>query len=137
MPACNPKMRVRDILGEALQHAWAPGQRQAGHADRVAELLRLVGLQPEHAARFPHEFLRRPAPAHRRGAARLVGGSRNSSWPDEPLSALDVSIQAQVVNLLCDLRDQFSLTIAVHLARPGRGGVPCATASVVLYISGG
>jgi peptide/nickel transport system ATP-binding protein len=104
----NPKMRVRDILGEALHtHALAKG-RQAT-ADRVAELLRLVGLQPEHAARFPHEFS--GGQRQRIGVARALSVQPEFIVADEPLSALDVSIQAQVVNLLCDLRDQFSLTM--------------------------
>jgi peptide/nickel transport system ATP-binding protein len=102
----NPKMRVRDILGEALHtHALAKGKQAT--ADRIAELLRLVGLQPEHAARFPHEFSER----QRIGVARALSVQPEFIVADEPLSALDVSIQAQVVNLLCDLRDRFSLTM--------------------------
>jgi peptide/nickel transport system ATP-binding protein len=104
----NPKMRVRDILGEALHtHALAKGKQAT--ADRVAELLRLVGLQPEHAARFPHEFS--GGQRQRIGVARALSVQPEFIVADEPLSALDVSIQAQVVNLLCDLRDRFSLTM--------------------------
>jgi peptide/nickel transport system ATP-binding protein len=104
----NPKMRVRDILGEALHtHALAKGKQAT--ADRIAELLLLVGLQPEHAARFPHEFS--GGQRQRIGVARALSVQPEFIVADEPLSALDVSIQAQVVNLLCDLRDKFSLTM--------------------------
>jgi len=104
----NPKMRVRDILGEALRaHALVRGKQATG--DRVAELLRLVGLQPEHAARFPHEFS--GGQRQRIGIARALAVQPEFIVADEPLSALDVSIQAQVVNLLCDLRDRLSLTM--------------------------
>jgi peptide/nickel transport system ATP-binding protein len=104
----NPKMRVRDILGEAL-HTHSLVQGKAATADRVAELLRLVGLQPEHAARFPHEFS--GGQRQRIGVARALSVQPEFIVADEPLSALDVSIQAQVVNLLCDLRDRLSLTM--------------------------
>ena len=104
----NPKMRVRDILGEALQtHGLAKGKEAT--AQRIAELLKLVGLPPEHAARYPHEFS--GGQRQRIGVARALSVQPEFIVADEPLSALDVSIQAQVVNLLCDLRDQFSLTM--------------------------
>lgn len=104
----NPKMRVRDILGEAL-HTHALVKGKAATADRIAELLRLVGLQPEHGARFPHEFS--GGQRQRIGVARALSVQPEFIVADEPLSALDVSIQAQVVNLLCDLRDRLSLTM--------------------------
>jgi peptide/nickel transport system ATP-binding protein len=104
----NPKMRVRDILGEALQiHGLAKGRDAT--AQRIAELLKLVGLPPEHAARYPHEFS--GGQRQRIGVARALSVQPEFIVADEPLSALDVSIQSQVVNLLCDLRDQFSLTM--------------------------
>ena len=104
----NPKMRVRDILGEALQtHGLAKGKEAT--AQRIAELLKLVGLPSEHAARYPHEFS--GGQRQRIGVARALSVQPEFIVADEPLSALDVSIQSQVVNLLCDLRDQFSLTM--------------------------
>lgn len=104
----NPKMRVRDILGEALRtHSLVQGK--AATAERVAQLLRLVGLQAEHGARFPHEFS--GGQRQRIGVARALSVQPEFIVADEPLSALDVSIQAQVVNLLCDLRDRLSLTM--------------------------
>jgi len=102
----NPKMRVRDILGEALQvHGLAQGRR----AQRIDELLQLVGLAPEHAARYPHEFS--GGQRQRIGVARALSVEPEFIVADEPLSALDVSIQSQVINLLCDLRERFALTM--------------------------
>ncbi|MBK5204353.1 MAG: ATP-binding cassette domain-containing protein [Polaromonas sp.] len=104
----NPKMRVKDILGEALQvHGLAKG-RKARDA-RIVELLELVGLRAEHASRYPHEFS--GGQRQRIGVARALAVEPEFIVADEPLSALDVSIQAQVVNLLCDLRDRLSLTM--------------------------
>lgn len=104
----NPRMRIRQILGEALDtHGLAKGKgaRQA----RIAELLDLVGLRPEYADRYPHEFS--GGQRQRIGVARALAVEPSFIVADEPLSALDVSIQAQVVNLLCDLKDRFGLTM--------------------------
>jgi peptide/nickel transport system ATP-binding protein len=104
----NPRMRIRQILGEALDtHGLAKGkgERQA----RITELLDLVGLRPEYADRYPHEFS--GGQRQRIGVARALAVEPTFIVADEPLSALDVSIQAQVVNLLCDLKDSLGLTM--------------------------
>jgi len=102
----NPRMTVGDIIAEPLAiHHIARGR--AAEA-RVQELLRLVGLQPYHANRFPHEFS--GGQRQRIGIARALAVSPKFIVADEPVSALDVSIQAQVVNLLQDLQAQFGLT---------------------------
>lgn len=104
----NPKMRIGAILGEALAtHGLAKGR---GERDRrIAELLETVGLQPEHAERFPHEFS--GGQRQRIGVARALAVEPEFIVADEPLSALDVSIQSQVINLLADLRERLGLTM--------------------------
>ncbi|MDR2787072.1 MAG: ABC transporter ATP-binding protein [Candidatus Accumulibacter sp.] len=104
----NPRMRVRQMLGEALDtHGLARGR--TARARRVAELLDLVGLRPEYADRYPHEFS--GGQRQRLGVARALAVEPSFIVADEPLSALDVSIQAQVVNLLSDLKDRLGLTM--------------------------
>ncbi|MBB6561350.1 peptide/nickel transport system ATP-binding protein [Acidovorax soli] len=103
----NPRMRIREVLGEALDtHGQARG---AARLPRIHELLTQVGLRPEHADRFPHEFS--GGQRQRIGIARALAVQPNFIVADEPLSALDVSIQAQVVNLLGDLKEQLGLTL--------------------------
>ena len=103
----NPRMTVGSIIGEPLEiHNLARGREKQ---ERVQELLRIVGLNPYFANRYPHEFSRRPAAAHRH-RPRAGGRARASSSCDEPISALDVSIQAQIINLLEELQEQFNLT---------------------------
>ena len=103
----NPRLRVGDTLGEALAtHGLHPG---AARAARIAELLELVGLAPEHARRYPHEFS--GGQRQRIGIARALAVEPRFIVADEPVSALDVSIQAQVLNLLQDLRERFGLTM--------------------------
>ena len=102
----NPRLSVRAMLTEVLTvHGVARGQAAR---DRVAELLRLVGLSPSHAGRYPHEFS--GGQRQRIGIARALALSPRLIVADDPVSALDVSIQAQIVNLLRDLQKQMSLT---------------------------
>ena len=103
----NPRRRVGDTLDEAMAtHGLHPG---AARRKRIAELLSLVGLAPEHAQRFPHEFS--GGQRQRIGIARALAVEPQFIVADEPVSALDVSIQAQVINLLSDLRERFGLTM--------------------------
>lgn len=105
--AClNPRMTVADIIGEGLEiHHMEKG---AARQKRIFELLELVGLNKEHANRFPHEFS--GGQRQRIGIARALAIRPRFIICDEPISALDVSIQAQVVNMLEDLQREFGLT---------------------------
>jgi oligopeptide transport system ATP-binding protein len=102
----NPRMTVGSIIGEPLEvHNVAFGKERE---ERVQELLRLVGLNPYFVNRYPHEFS--GGQRQRIGVARALALNPLFIVCDEPISALDVSIQAQVVNLLEDLQDQLGLT---------------------------
>ena len=102
----NPRMTVGSIVGEPLEvHGVARGVEKR---ERVQELLRLVGLNPYFVNRYPHEFS--GGQRQRIGVARALALNPSFIVCDEPISSLDVSIQAQVVNLLEDLQEQFGLT---------------------------
>ena len=105
----NPRMNVGDIIAEPIWlHNLASGREKR---ERVADLMRTVGLLPTHSDRYPHEFS--GGQRQRIGIARALAGDPKLIIGDEPVSALDVSIQAQIINLLEDLKDRFGLTLVI------------------------
>lgn len=107
MASLNPRMTIKEIIAEGLRIRGMKNEKEID--GMVFDVLGKVGLLPEHASRYPHEFS--GGQRQRIGIARAIIMNPKMIIADEPVSALDVSIQAQVINLLSDLRDELGLTI--------------------------
>ena len=105
----NPRRRIADIIAEPLRVHFSMSAAEV--TKRVQELLSLVGLSPDHVSRFPHEFS--GGQRQRIGVARALALEPRLIVADEPVSALDVSIQAQIINLFSDLQERLGLTYII------------------------
>ncbi|MEN9417161.1 MAG: Oligopeptide transport ATP-binding protein OppF, partial [Pseudomonadota bacterium] len=126
----NPRMTVGSIIGEALTiHKLAPTKE--AYTARIVELLETVGLNADHMRRYPHEFS--GGQRQRIGIARALAVSPKLVVCDEAVSALDVSIQAQVINLLADLQERLSLTL-IFIAHDLSVVRQVSTRAAVMYL---